>query len=124
MIICDYCGYFMILRNFIFILRKICGPESAVIHATKVDNRLQTFDRITSLSQRTNAFKLCKNEMLNVCEAKETLLSKECENEMYARRNMFLSYMQAKCVSEMKKYVKSKVKKKLNKYASCFATYK
>ena len=50
--------------------------------------------------------------MLNVCEAKETLLSKECENEMYVRRNMFLSYMQAKCVSEMKKYVKFKVKKK------------
>ena len=52
--------------------------------------------------------------MLNVRKAKETLkiLSKECENEMYATCNIFLKYMKTKCVSEMKKYVKFEVKKK------------
>ena len=78
------------------------------------NKRFQTFDRITTFPQKTNAFKLCKNEMLNVRKAKETLkiLSKECENEMYVTCNIFLKYMETKCVSEMKKYVKFEVKKK------------
>ena len=51
--------------------------------------------------------------MLNVRKGKETLkiLSNECENELYATCNIFLNYMKTKCVSEMKKYVKFKVKK-------------
>ena len=50
--------------------------------------------------------------MLNVRKAKETLkiLSKECENEMYVTCNIFLKYMETKCVSEMKKYVNFKAK--------------
>ena len=60
--------------------------------------------------------------MLNVCEAKETLLSKKCKIEMYVRCNMFLKYVKAKCASEMQKYVKGE--KMLNKYTSCFVTYK
>ena len=76
------------------------------------NKRFQTFDRITTFPQKTNAFKLCKNEMLNVRKAKETLkiLSKECENEMYVTCNIFLKYMETKCVSEMKKYVNFKAK--------------
>ena len=76
------------------------------------NKRFQTFDRITTFPQKTNAFKLCKNEMLNVRKAKETLkiLSKECENEMYVTCNIFLKYMETKCVSEMKKYVSFKAK--------------
>ena len=60
--------------------------------------------------------------MLNVCKAKETLkiLSKECENEMYVTGNIFLKYMETKCASGMKKYVKFEVKKML----SCIARYK
>ena len=51
--------------------------------------------------------------MLNVRKGKEALkiLSNECENELYATCNIFLNYMKTKCVSEMKKYVKFKVKK-------------
>ena len=55
------------------------------------NKRFQTFDRITTFPNKTNAFNLCKNEMLNVRKAKETLkiLSKECENEMYVTCNIF-----------------------------------
>ena len=54
--------------------------------------------------------------MLNVLKAKETLkiLSKERENEMHVTCNIFLKYMETKCVSEMKKYVKFEVKEKSN----------
>ena len=81
------------------------------------NKRFQTFDRITTFPQKTNAFKLCKNEMLNVRKAKETLkiLSKECENEMYVTCNIFLKYMETKCVSKMKKYVNFKAKKHIQK---------
>ena len=69
------------------------------------NKRLQTFDRVTSFPHRTNSFKLCKNETRDVCKAKETLLSKDCKNDMYVKCNIFLKYMEAKCKSEMKKYV-------------------
>ena len=58
------------------------------LHTTEVnktalsgnDNkRLQTFNRITTFPNKTSVFKLCKNDMLNVCKAKKKLLSKECE---------------------------------------------
>ena len=70
------------------------------------DKRLQTFDRVTSFPHKTPAVKECESEMLNVCKAKETLLSKECEKEMYVTCNIFLKHMEEKCVIEMKKYVK------------------
>ena len=47
--------------------------------------------------------------MLNVCKAEETL--KKWENEMYVKSNIFLKHIEAKCVSEMKKYMKFIVKK-------------
>ena len=86
------------------------------------DKRLQAFDRFTTFPNKTNAFTVCENEMLNASKAKETLkiLSKECENEMYVTGNIFLKYMETKCASKMKKYVKFEVKKKLR----CFAGYK
>ena len=46
--------------------------------------------------------------MRDVYKAKETLLSEGCENDMYVTCNIFLKYMEAKCKSEMKKYVKIK----------------
>ena len=70
------------------------------------DKRLETFDRATTFSYRTLAVKVCLNEMLNVCKAKETLQSKECENKMYVTCNIFLKHMEAKCAFGMKKYVK------------------
>ena len=81
--------------------------------SSKDDKRLQTFDRVTTFPLKTNVFKLCGNEMLNVCKAEVTvkILSKECEIEMYITYNIFLKYMETKCVSEMKKYVKFEVKK-------------
>ena len=77
------------------------------------NKRFQTFDRITTFPQKTNAFKLCKNEMLNVRKAKETLkiLSKECESEINVTCNIFLKDIEIKSVSEMKKHVKFKIKK-------------
>ena len=74
--------------------------------------RVQTFNRVTTFPHRTSDFKMCEDEMLNVRKAKETLkiLSKECENEMYVTCNIFLKYMETKCVSEMKKYVNFKAK--------------
>ena len=70
------------------------------------DKRLQTFDRITTFPQETPAVKVCENEMLNARKAKETLLSKECENELYVTCNIFLKYVETKCVIEMKNYAK------------------
>ena len=77
------------------------------------NKRLKTFDRVTTFPQETPAVKVCENEMLNVCTAKETLkiLSEECENELYVICNIVLNYMKTKCVSEMKKYVKFGMKK-------------
>ena len=77
------------------------------------NKRIQTFDKVTTFPQETPAVKVCENEMLSVCKGKETfkILSKECENELYVTCNIFLNYMKTKCVSEMKKYVKFKVKK-------------
>ena len=46
--------------------------------------------------------------MQDVCKTRETLLSEDCENNMYVTCNMFLKYMEAKCKSEMKKYVNIK----------------
>ena len=78
------------------------------------DNKiLQTFDRDTSFPHETNAFKLCKNEMQDVCKAKETLLSEDCESDICMTCNIFLKYMEAKCKSQMKKVCE-------NQSSSCF----
>ena len=74
------------------------------------DNRLQTFDRVTTYPYGTNAFKLCKNEMLHICKAKDILLSKDFENKLYLTCNIFLNYIEANCKSKMKRYVKIKQK--------------
>ena len=50
--------------------------------------------------------------MLKVCEAKATLkmISKECGSEMYVKEKkrceIFLKYVNAKCKTEMRKYVR------------------
>ena len=49
--------------------------------------------------------------MLDICKAKEILLSKDCENELYVTSNIFLKYTEADCNSEMKRHVKIKQKK-------------
>ena len=46
--------------------------------------------------------------MRDVCKGKETLLSKDWEKDMYVTCNIFLKYMEAKCNSKTKKYVKIK----------------
>ena len=74
------------------------------------DKRLQTFNRFTTYPYGTNAFKLCKNEMLHICKAKDILLSKYCENELYVTCNIFLKYIEANCKSRVKRYVKIKQK--------------
>ena len=75
------------------------------------DKILQTFDKITSFPPRKNTFKACENEILNIRKAKEPLLRKECENEMYVTCNIFLKYIEIKCASEMRRYDKFRVKK-------------
>ena len=75
------------------------------------DKRLQTFDRATTYPYETNAFKSCKNEMLDICKATDILISKDCENEVYMTCNIFLKYIEANCKSKMKRYVKIKRKK-------------
>ena len=75
------------------------------------DKRLQTFYRATTYPYETNAFKLCKNEMLDICKATDILISKDCENEVYMTCNIFLKYIEANCKSKMKRYVKIKRKK-------------
>ena len=64
--------------------------------------RLQTFVRATTYPYGTNAFKLCKNEMLDICKAKKKLLIKDCENELYVACNIFLNYVKTKCSREIK----------------------
>ena len=64
------------------------------------DKSLKTFDGIEAYPYGTNAFKVCKNEMRDSCKEKETLLSKDCENDMYMTRNTFLRYMETKWKSE------------------------
>ena len=76
---------------------------------SKDDKRSQTFDRITSFPPEKVL--LYAKQILNVCKAKVTLLSKECENELYVACNILLQYIERKCLSEMKKYVKFEVKK-------------
>ena len=79
-----------------------------IILSSDDDKRLETSDRVTTYPYGTNEFKLCEDEMLNVCKAKETfkILSKDCENDLYVISNIFLNYMKTKCAREMKKYVK------------------
>ena len=72
------------------------------------NKRIQTFDKVTTFPQEIPTVKVCENEMLSVCKAKETfkILSKERENKLYVTCNIFLNYMKTKCAREMKMYVK------------------
>ena len=81
---------------------------SKIALSSNGDKRLQTFDGIETYLYGTKAFKACKNEIRDVWKPKETLLSKDCENDMYVTCNIFLKYMEVKCKSEMKKYLKIK----------------
>ena len=67
------------------------------------DKRIQTYDRIATYQYGTSVFKVCENEMKNVCNAKETL---EKNDELYVTSSIFLNYMKRKCTMEMKRYVK------------------
>ena len=82
------------------------------------NNRIQTFDKVTTFPQETPAVKVCENEMLSVLKAKKTLkiLSKECENELYVTCNIFLNYVKTKCSREIKQYVEINLKKYVKKY--------
>ena len=84
-----------------------------VVLSSNDNKRIQTFDKVTTFLQETSAVKVCKNEMLSVRKAKETLkiLSKECENELYATCNIFLNYIKTKCSREVEKYVEVNLKK-------------
>ena len=81
--------------------------------ALSSNEREQTFNRVATFPHRTSDFKVCEDEILNVCKAKETLKipSKDCENNLYVTCNIFLNYTKTKCASEMKKYVKFASKK-------------
>ena len=72
------------------------------------DKRIQTFDKITTYPYGTNVFKVCKNEMKNVCNAKETLgkTNDESEGKLYKTYSIFLNYMKRKSAMEMKRHVK------------------
>ena len=72
------------------------------------DKRIQKFDKITTYPYGTSVFKVCENEMLNVCNAKETLgkINEESEGELYKTCSIFLNYMKSTCTMEMKRHVK------------------
>ena len=67
------------------------------------DKRIQTFDKINTYPYGTSVFKVCENEIKNVCNAKETLRKND---ELYMTSSIFLNYMKRKCTAEMKKYIK------------------
>ena len=86
----------------------ICTQKRLIRLPLKDNKRIQRFDKVTTFPQETPAVKVCENEMLSVCKAKETskILSKEWENELYVTCNIFLKYLKTKCARELKKYVK------------------
>ena len=67
------------------------------------DKRIQTFDKITTYPHGTSVFKVCENEMKNICNAKETL---EKNDDSHVTSSIFLNYMKRKCKIEMKRHVK------------------
>ena len=72
------------------------------------DKIIQTLDGITTYPPGTNVSKVCENEMINVCNVKETLrkINKESEGELYITSSIFLNYIKRKCTTEMKRHVK------------------
>ena len=72
------------------------------------DKRTQTFDGITTYPYGTSVFKLCENEMINVCNVKETLgkIIEESEGEFYVTYSIFSNYIKRKCTMEMKRHKK------------------
>ena len=67
------------------------------------NKRIQTFDRVTIYPHGTNVFKVCENEMQNVCNTKEALVKND---ELYITSSIFLNYVKRKCTTEIKMYVK------------------
>ena len=65
--------------------------------------RIQTFDKISTYPYGTSVFKVCENEMKNVCNAKETLGKND---ELYITCSIFLNYPKRKCAMEMKRHEK------------------
>ena len=83
---------------------KVCTEEANKISlSSNDDKRIQTSDWVTTYPYETNESKLCEDEMLNVCKAKETfkILSKDCENDLYVTCNIFLNYIKTKCAREI-----------------------
>ena len=72
------------------------------------DKRIQTFDKITKYPYGTNVFKVPENEMINVCNVKETLwkIREESEGELCVTCSIFFNYMKRKFTTEMKRHVK------------------
>ena len=77
------------------------------------DKGTQTFDGITTYPYGVSVFKLCENEMINVCNVKETLrkIIEESEGELYVTCSIFLNYIERKCKMEIKRHVKLSRKK-------------
>ena len=72
------------------------------------DKRIQTFGKITTYPYGASVVNVRKNEMINVCNVKETLgkINEEYEGELYVTCSIFLNYMKKKCTTEMKKHVR------------------
>ena len=67
------------------------------------DKRIQTFYKISTYAYGTIIFKVCENEVKNVCDEKETLGKND---ELHVTSSIFLNYMKKKCAMEMKRHVK------------------
>ena len=67
------------------------------------DKRIQTFDKISTYPYGTSVFKVCENEIKNLCNAIETLGKND---ELSVTSSIFLDYMKRKYTMEMKRYVK------------------
>ena len=71
-----------------------------IARSSNDDKRIQPFDKITTYPCGTSVFKICENEMKNICNAKETF--GKINDESYVTCNIFLNYMKRKCTMEMK----------------------
>ena len=67
------------------------------------DKRIQTFDKISTYPYGTSVFKVCENEMKNVCNTKETLGKND---ELCVTCSIFLNYIKRKCAMDNKRHVK------------------
>ena len=75
-----------------------------IVLSSNDDKRTQIFDKITTYPSETSVFKVCENEVINVCNTKKILGKINDESEYKLLYSIFLNYMKKKCTTEMVKH--------------------